>query len=134
MAIIYPRYKNNTVSTITPRGSANTYAAGQAYTENEYLKVPAGLTLITHLEEGFAGAEVYDSTLPSGDLTVVGYDYIYVYNGTDAVIEIAANGDTGARKVPAGGLLELMNVDPRWFHTLSITGTGAGNVQVWGEV
>lgn len=136
-----PRYRNNTLETITPSGgwaesgASSSVAPGGILPTKDYLKNPGGLTLVGHAAEGFAGVELYDSTVPSGTVEqLYAFDFIEIKNITDDVIQVQPNNDsTNMHRVPAGAVLFIENRRLRRWFSCSIFGSGSGNVQVIGS-
>jgi hypothetical protein len=128
-----PRYKNSTGDTVTPIGAGPSVADGGVLSIHEYLSDPAGLTLTKHAQPGFAGKVLFSGNPNDSTVETYQHDWIVIYNGTDAEIQLTPNTDTDNQWVV--GTLKTVcfqNFEPRCFYNLKISGSGTGNAYIMG--
>jgi hypothetical protein len=126
-----PVYKNETDAPITPI-SGVTYLPNEQKTSIEYYQNPNGLTLVSHAPAGSTGTVLYSDAPPASEaIEVFSYDSFVVINRSGADVTVIPNTDSdNGRVVPKDGILAIDNTSPRIWHSITITGSGSGSVDV----
>jgi hypothetical protein len=125
-----PTYHNTSESIRVLTGYPS-LAPGETRAVWKYVSpLPDGVELVSHEPYTKTPTKLSDS-LPSDDLTVVGYTSITIYNKTNADVSVSFNErDSDALLMPSGAY-ENFDCDNDIL-TVSITGSGTGDCYVWG--
>jgi hypothetical protein len=132
-----PQYTNTNdyIVSITQSPFNLNIPASEAIDTNFYIRnLPSGVTLTAHtplITPWVLLSTV--SSFPSSDITVASYKSIIIFNASDNIVTIAANGSDANAVVLMASSKEVWNNSNGVFGILTVlTNTGSGNVYVWG--
>lgn len=130
----YTNANNYTVIVAQPPFTLN-ILPGEIVDTNFYIRnLPSGLTLTDH-DPLITPWVLLDtvSSCPSSDITVAGYKSIIVFNASDDIVTVSANGSDENAVVLMSSSKEVWNNNNGLFGTLTVlTNAGSGSVYIWG--
>lgn len=125
------RYKNNTAAAITAPGMLTVEPGAEATSrDGRYLPLASGLTVVIHRKAPWT--TIHDAALPvSVTSGLAKYNQLVILNTSGDVVSLIVNGDSSnVRKIQDSR--ELIINQNREIDKLTITGSGAGSVALYG--
>jgi hypothetical protein len=131
-----PTYNNSNTTLVTIIQPKNLFIPADSSVEtNFYLKtLPEGVTLTSHapLIKPWVLLDTV-SSFPSSDIDVSSYSSIIIYNASDDIVTISANGDDANKLSLMAGSKEVWDNVSGSFGILTVlTNDGSGSVYIWG--
>jgi hypothetical protein len=131
-----PTYTSTNKTSVFTIGPCVRFAPETITTTQEYAKtLPSGVTLTSHepLVQPWALLATV-SSVPSSDVDVSAWDNIIIYNASNGIVTISANGDDDHAIVVMPSSKEVWNNVAGLFGALTaLTNAGTGNIYVWGS-